>query len=134
MKRVAFIGGYDKTEVGMTDRHKTRPGEFEPMCNPVAQAELLNGQNETTQEIKLILDREGDFTMQMFSAINMSNTAIDQRAIYVSTDRISTQLSLNTVGMDKATAKKLFMADIDLNFEKAWAQQEEWRTKSPSSK
>ena len=42
---ICKTGGYDKTEVGMTDRHKTRPGEFEPMCNPIAQAELLNGQN-----------------------------------------------------------------------------------------
>ena len=38
-------GGHDKTEVGMTDQHKVHPGEFEPMCNPIAQAELLNQQN-----------------------------------------------------------------------------------------
>lgn len=39
------VGGYDKTEVRMTDKHKIRPGQFEPMCNPIAQAELLNRQN-----------------------------------------------------------------------------------------
>ena len=38
------VGGYDKSEVGMTDQEKIRPGEFEPMCNPIAQAELLNRQ------------------------------------------------------------------------------------------
>lgn len=39
------VGGYDKGEVGMTDKEKVRPGGFEPMCNPIAQAKLLNAQN-----------------------------------------------------------------------------------------
>lgn len=35
-------GGVPKEELGLTDDQKIRPGTFEPMCNPIAQAELLN--------------------------------------------------------------------------------------------
>lgn len=35
-------GGVPKEELGLTDAEKVRPGSFEPMCNPVSQAELLN--------------------------------------------------------------------------------------------
>lgn len=35
-------GGIDKTEVGMTEDVKLRPGNFEAICNPVAQALILN--------------------------------------------------------------------------------------------
>lgn len=35
-------GGVDKLEVGVSDQKKLRPGEFEAICNPVAQALVLN--------------------------------------------------------------------------------------------
>ncbi len=35
-------GAVPKEELGVTNDEKVRPGEFEPMCNPVAQAMLLN--------------------------------------------------------------------------------------------
>lgn len=35
-------GGCDKCQVGLKEEEKLRPGEFEPMCNPVAQALILN--------------------------------------------------------------------------------------------
>jgi uncharacterized metal-binding protein len=35
-------GSIPKEEMGITDREKVRPGQFEPLCNPVCQAELLN--------------------------------------------------------------------------------------------
>jgi len=35
-------GNIPKEDIGLTDAQKIRPGGFEPMCNPVAQAELLN--------------------------------------------------------------------------------------------
>lgn len=35
-------GNIPKEEIGLADREKVKPGGFEPMCNPVAQAELLN--------------------------------------------------------------------------------------------
>ncbi|MDD3253325.1 MAG: DUF1847 domain-containing protein [Lachnospiraceae bacterium] len=37
-------GGVDKCEIGIPDEHKVHPGAFEPMCNPVFQAKLLNEQ------------------------------------------------------------------------------------------
>ena len=39
---ICKVGGFDKSEIGMNDSHKVHPGEFEPMCNPITQAELLN--------------------------------------------------------------------------------------------
>ena len=35
-------GSIPKEEIGLKDSEKVRPGQFEAMCNPVAQAELLN--------------------------------------------------------------------------------------------
>ena len=35
-------GSIDKLELGVGEEHKVRPGTFEPACNPVAQARLLN--------------------------------------------------------------------------------------------
>lgn len=35
-------GGCDKCHAGIRDEEKLRPGQFEPMCNPVAQAMILN--------------------------------------------------------------------------------------------
>ncbi|MEW6488737.1 MAG: DUF1847 domain-containing protein [Thermodesulfobacteriota bacterium] len=36
-------GSIDKLELGLAESDKVRPGSFEPACNPVAQARLLNG-------------------------------------------------------------------------------------------
>ncbi len=35
-------GSIDKLELGISEEHKVRPGTFEPACNPIAQARLLN--------------------------------------------------------------------------------------------
>ena len=35
-------GGVPKEEMGIAENEKVRPGEFEAMCNPISQAELLN--------------------------------------------------------------------------------------------
>ncbi len=35
-------GSIDKLELGLTEEEKVRPDTFEPACNPVAQARLLN--------------------------------------------------------------------------------------------
>ena len=35
-------GSVPKEEIGLADGEKVRPGQFEAMCNPIAQAELLN--------------------------------------------------------------------------------------------
>jgi uncharacterized metal-binding protein len=36
------VGSVDKERVGVKDAEKVRPGTFEPACNPVAQARILN--------------------------------------------------------------------------------------------
>jgi uncharacterized metal-binding protein len=36
------VGAIPKEEVGITDAEKIRPGQFEALCNPIAQAKLLN--------------------------------------------------------------------------------------------
>ena len=35
-------GNIPKEDLGVADHEKIRPGQFEPLCNPVSQAELLN--------------------------------------------------------------------------------------------
>jgi uncharacterized metal-binding protein len=35
-------GNIPKEELGIADHEKVRPGQFEALCNPVSQAELLN--------------------------------------------------------------------------------------------
>ncbi len=35
-------GGVPKERLGLRDEDKIRPGTYEPMCNPLSQAELLN--------------------------------------------------------------------------------------------
>jgi uncharacterized metal-binding protein len=36
------VGSVDKLSLGLREEDKVRPGTFEPLCNPVAQAEILN--------------------------------------------------------------------------------------------
>lgn len=36
------LGGIAKEEIGVKDEEKIRPGRYESMCNPIAQAEILN--------------------------------------------------------------------------------------------
>jgi uncharacterized metal-binding protein len=36
------VGGIAKENIGIKDEEKIRPGEHESMCNPIAQAEILN--------------------------------------------------------------------------------------------
>ena len=41
---ICKTGGMDKSTCGIPDEMKVHPGKFEPMCNPVAQAMLMNEQ------------------------------------------------------------------------------------------
>jgi uncharacterized metal-binding protein len=36
------VGSVDKAKVGVKDSEKVRPGTYEPACNPIAQARILN--------------------------------------------------------------------------------------------
>ncbi len=42
---VCKTGGISKESIGVPEEHKFKNGEYEAMCNPIAQAELLNQQN-----------------------------------------------------------------------------------------
>ena len=100
----------------------------------VTEAELLNGPSEDTREIKLILDKEGEFSMQMFNMVNMSAAGSDQRLVCVSKDKITTGFSLTTAGLDKDTARRMFMDEVNEAFEDAWNKQEEWRAERKDGK
>lgn len=39
---ICKTGGVPKEKVGISQEHKVHPNAFEPMCNPIAQAKLLN--------------------------------------------------------------------------------------------
>ncbi len=41
---ICKTGGTAKEKIGISDDRKVRPGTFEPICNPIAQAKLLNEQ------------------------------------------------------------------------------------------
>jgi len=41
---ICKTGGIPKEEIGIPKNHKVHPDAFEPMCNPIAQAKLLNEQ------------------------------------------------------------------------------------------
>lgn len=41
---ICKAGGIDKSRAGISDDMKLHPGKFEPMCNPILQAKLLNQQ------------------------------------------------------------------------------------------
>lgn len=42
---ICKTGGISKEEAGIPENRKLHPGEFEAMCNPIAQARLLNEQH-----------------------------------------------------------------------------------------
>jgi uncharacterized metal-binding protein len=39
---ICKVGSVDKTEIGVLEEHKIRPGNHESMCNPILQARILN--------------------------------------------------------------------------------------------
>lgn len=41
---ICKAGGIPKEQIGVPKEHKVHPDHFEPMCNPIAQAQLLNQQ------------------------------------------------------------------------------------------
>jgi uncharacterized metal-binding protein len=41
---ICKTGGVDKTEIGLAEEEKVRPGNHESMCNPILQARILNAQ------------------------------------------------------------------------------------------
>jgi uncharacterized metal-binding protein len=42
---ICKVGSVDKTEIGVLEEHKIKPGTHEAMCNPILQARILNYHN-----------------------------------------------------------------------------------------
>ena len=59
---ICKTGGISKEEVGIPEEVKIHPGEFEAMCNPIAQAKLLNEQHtEFNIEVGLCVGHDSMF-------------------------------------------------------------------------
>ena len=72
-------GGYDKNTVGVADEDKIRGG-FEPMCNPVTQAELMN-QSGTDFNIALGLCVGHDSLFYRYSNAMVTTLVAKDRAL-----------------------------------------------------
>ena len=59
---ICKTGGFSKEKVGIPEEGKLHPGKFEVMCNPIAQAKLLNmQQTEFNVEIGLCVGHDSLF-------------------------------------------------------------------------
>ena len=59
---ICKTGGFSKEKVGIPEEGKLHPGKFEVMCNPIAQAKLLNMQHtEFNVEIGLCVGHDSLF-------------------------------------------------------------------------
>ena len=72
-------GGYDKNTVGVADEDKIRGG-FEPMCNPITQAELMN-QSATEFNIALGLCVGHDSLFYRYSDAMVTTLVAKDRAM-----------------------------------------------------
>lgn len=43
---ICKVGGIDKSEIGISDEDKVEKGEYEAICNPIAQAKILNSEKQ----------------------------------------------------------------------------------------
>lgn len=71
-------GARPKEELGLSEEEKVRPGQFEPMCNPVAQALLLN-QEQTDLNVLLGLCVGHDSIFIKYSAAPLTVLAVKDR-------------------------------------------------------
>ena len=60
---ICKAGNRDKLDIGLTEEEKVKPNGFEPMCNPILQAKLLNKeQTELNVIIGLCVGHDSLFT------------------------------------------------------------------------
>lgn len=77
---ICKAGGIDKERVGITDEMKVHPGGFEPMCNPLLQAELLNRQ-KTEFNIALGLCVGHDSLFYKYSEAMVTTIVVKDRVL-----------------------------------------------------
>ncbi len=75
---ICKAGGVDKCEVGIPDECKLKPGQFEPMCNPIFQAMLLN-QEHTEFNVLLGLCVGHDTMFMKYSEALCTTLAVKDR-------------------------------------------------------
>ncbi|MBN2332749.1 MAG: DUF1847 domain-containing protein [Deltaproteobacteria bacterium] len=71
-------GSIDKLELGLTEDEKVRPHTFEPACNPVAQAKLLN-RAETDMNIIVGLCVGHDMLFSKYSEAPVTTLVVKDR-------------------------------------------------------
>ncbi len=71
-------GSIDKLELGLKETEKVRPNSFEPACNPIAQAELLN-QAGTDMNLIVGLCVGHDMLFSKYSAAPTSTLVVKDR-------------------------------------------------------
>lgn len=77
---ICKAGGVDKTQAGIAEERKLRPGDFEPMCNPILQAELLN-QQHTEFNIALGLCVGHDSLLYRYSEALVTTLVVKDRVL-----------------------------------------------------
>lgn len=73
-------GGKDKCEAGIGEEYKLHPGKFEPMCNPIFQAKLLNSQ-KCQMNIVLGLCVGHDSLLYKYSDALVTTIAVKDRVL-----------------------------------------------------
>lgn len=71
-------GSIDKLELGIGEEHKVRPGTFEPACNPIAQARLLN-EAQTDMNIIVGLCVGHDMLFAKYSSAPVTTLVVKDR-------------------------------------------------------
>lgn len=71
-------GSIDKLELGIGEEHKVRPGTFEPACNPIAQARLLNAA-QTDMNIIIGLCVGHDMLFAKYSSAPVTTLVVKDR-------------------------------------------------------
>lgn len=71
-------GSIDKLELGLQENEKVRPNSFEPACNPIAQAELLN-KAETDMNLIVGLCVGHDMLFAKYSKAPVSTLVVKDR-------------------------------------------------------
>ncbi len=77
---VCKSGGVDKTEAGIPDEKKLKPGQYEAMCNPILQAKLLNEQ-KTDFNIALGLCVGHDSLFYQYSEARVTTLVVKDRVL-----------------------------------------------------
>jgi uncharacterized metal-binding protein len=71
-------GSIDKLALGIAEKYKVRPGTFEPACNPIAQARLLN-QEKTDMNIIVGLCVGHDMLFAKYSEAPVTTLVVKDR-------------------------------------------------------